>query len=263
MEGKQNDFWSKKENIDRLLGAYSEYKTRLFLRRKKYEHGLSPDKLERLSLLAYSNGVQFVSDAQVLQEKNSLAHSIALSIFGLEEFAKALYCHYSSKGWTNLKEFSKYLTSHERKLKIVRQLEGMLVAHQREEEGDPFKSVEGFMESSSKRYELWRQLKKLRTMALYVDYHKGLIAPPQILNKKIAKSILELALDWKRVVRTLFSQSKQVENISLLSIAGFDPKQIVNALDADPNTVRVIISETEKRRTKENSKSVKAGRDFK
>ena len=133
MEGKQNDFWSKKENIDRLLGAYSEYKARLLLRWKKYEHRLSPDNLERLSLLACSNGVQFVSDAQVLQQKNSLARSIAVSIFGLEEFAKALYYHYSSKGWTNLKEFFKYLTSQERKLKILHQPEGMLVAHRREE----------------------------------------------------------------------------------------------------------------------------------
>jgi AbiV family abortive infection protein len=175
------NWWSKKENVERYVEALFDYQTRIFQRQ---HHGspLSPHKLLVLSLLSLSNAIQFLTDAVVLFERESYAHSLALAVFGLEELGKSSYCYLAHKGWVNLEEFHQYMRKHDKKLEVMRSLDGIQVmrtiTEDAEKKGKFITSHEMRSNPVLRRREAWwRKLSKLRMKALYVDYESMKSSP--------------------------------------------------------------------------------------
>jgi hypothetical protein len=101
VELMSEDWWSKKENVEKYVKACFDYQTMIF--QKQHEGSpLSPNKLLELSFLSLSNAFQFLTDAVALFERESYAHSLALSVFGLEELGKSMYCYLAHKGWVKV-----------------------------------------------------------------------------------------------------------------------------------------------------------------
>jgi AbiV family abortive infection protein len=167
------DWWSKKENVERYVEALFDYKTRIFQSQHKFSP-LSPHKLLKLSLLSLSNAIQFLTDAVVLFDRGSYAHSLALSIYGLEELGKSSYCYFAHKGWVDLKEFHLYMRKHEKKLEVLMSLEGIQVMRKLTEETEKKGRLHELEMQSHpvfrKTQAWWSNLGKLRMKALYVDY---------------------------------------------------------------------------------------------
>ncbi len=57
------------------------------------------------------------------------------------------------------------------------------------------------------------------------------------------------------MVTGLISGKRQREQIELLSLAGFEPKDIADAINTSPNTVRVYLSNLRKRNRQKYSKT--------
>ena len=168
------NWWSKKENVERYVEALFDYQTRIFQSQHKGSP-LSPHKLLELSMLSLSNALQFLVDALVLFKRESYAHSLALAVFGLEELGKSSYCYLAHKGWVNLKEFHLYMRKHEKKLEVMRALDGIQVmrslTNEAEKKGKLITSREMRSNPVYRRREAWwGKLSKLRMKALYVDY---------------------------------------------------------------------------------------------
>jgi AbiV family abortive infection protein len=167
-------WWSKKENVEKYVEAIFDYQTRIFQSKHKGSP-LSPQRLLKLSLLSLSNAIQFLTDAAVLFDSNSYAHSLALAVFGLEELGKSSYCYLAHKGWVDMQEFHKYVRKHDKKLEVMRSLDGIqmmrTLTEDAEKKGRIITSHEMLSHPVLRNRETWwKNLSKLRMKALYVDY---------------------------------------------------------------------------------------------
>jgi len=172
---------SKKENVEKYVEAFFDYQTRIFQSQHK-DSPLSPHKLLELSLLALSNAIQFLTDAAVLFERKSYAHSLALAVFGLEELGKSSYCYLAHKGAVDMQEFHHYMRKHDKKLEVMRSLDGIQVMRtlneDAEKKGRFITSHEMLSHPVLRRREAWwGNLSKLRMKALYVDYESTKSSP--------------------------------------------------------------------------------------
>jgi hypothetical protein len=138
------DWWSKEENVKRYIQACFDYRTRTYVSEKKHSRGLSPKRLLSLAVFATANGLQFLVDSSTLMERKSYAHSLALAVFGLEEFGKALYCYYAHKGWIRMAEFHAYMRQHKLKHEVLKSVDVLHLmeeqAKQLNERGSPLLS---------------------------------------------------------------------------------------------------------------------------
>ncbi len=171
------DWRSEKENVERYVESYFEYQTLIFQKQHK-DSPLSPTKLLELSLLSLSNAFQFFIDAVALFEKESYGHSLALSVFGLEELGKSMYCYLAHKGWVKMHEFHRYMRTHELKLEVMRSLDGIRIMNDISEEAEKKGKLLSGREIKSnmlfrKTDAWWRKLSKMRMKSLYVDYESG------------------------------------------------------------------------------------------
>ena len=177
----QASWWSKKENVEKYIEALFDYQTRIFQSQHK-DSRLSPHKLLELSLLALSNAIQFLTDAAVLFDRKSYAHSLALAVFGLEELGKSSYCYLAHKGWVDMQEFHRYMRKHDKKIEVMMSLDGIQVMNTLNEDAEKKGRIITSHEMRSHpvlraRRVWWRKLSKLRMKALYVDYESMKSSP--------------------------------------------------------------------------------------
>lgn len=207
-------WWSKKENVEKYVEAVFEYQTRIFQSKHKGSP-LSPRRLLQLSLLSLSNAIQFLTDAAVLFESNSYAHSLALAVFGLEELGKSSYCYLAHKGWVDMQEFHKYMRKHDKKLEVMRSLDGIQVmrtlTEDAEKKGRTITSHEMLSHPVLRSREAWwKNLTKLRMKALYVDYESTKSQPIRkidALEINAKSQMYALA-----VAKTVLAAAKSVED---------------------------------------------------
>jgi AbiV family abortive infection protein len=171
---------------------------------KGYSGGLSPDRLLMLSRLSVMNGLQFILDSHVLLTRGSYGHSVALSVFAIEELGKGIYCYYASKGWTRVEEFYRYMTKHKRKHEV---LESLDILYMMKRESEKIKKKQepvsfealGEVPHIRSRERFWEGLEDIRQLGLYVDY-RGTLRSPLAFNKDTAQLFLREASYWGRVL---------------------------------------------------------------
>jgi AbiV family abortive infection protein len=211
------DWWSKKENVEKYVKACFDYQTMIF--QKQHEGSpLSPNKLLELSFLSLSNAFQFLTDAVALFERESYAHSLALSVFGLEELGKSMYCYLAHKGWVKMGEFHQYMRRHEMKLEVMRSLDGIQMMRNLSEEAEKNgKSLSGHEIQLNPVYRRqdtwWRKLSKLRMKSLYVDYESAKSSP--ISRKEALEIIAKSRMYALGVANTVLAVPEKKRKVSI------------------------------------------------
>jgi AbiV family abortive infection protein len=142
-------------------------------------------------------------DSATLLKRRSYAHSAALSVFCLEELAKSVYCYFAHKGWVNMQEFHKYMRDHARKLEVLASSEVFMTANRLEELGR-LEAPSSFMDMAKPIEKAWKNIGRIRNMALYVDYESQV--SPLHFNKRLATRLLTIATYWSLQVGTIVKE---------------------------------------------------------